>query len=104
MEDLIDKILICCMIVSILVLAVIGGLAVMDYNKPFNSYASVTGELVAVERDYFGATTFVVQQSNLQRMFFSVGRVPIDVDYSLIGQQVVIVYERDVACYIEKLD
>ena len=77
---------------------------VMDYNKPFNAYASVTGELVAVETDYFGATTFIVQQSNLQRMSFSVGRVPIDIDYGLIGQQVIIVYERDVACYIAKLE
>ena len=78
------------------------GLALLDYNKPFDSF-TVTGELVSVKVDYWGATRFVVQQSNLRQQSCTTGRVPINIDYSLIGQQVIIVYQRDGACYIQKL-
>ena len=78
------------------------GLVLLDYNKPFDSF-TVTGELVSVKVDYWGATRFVVQQSNLRQQSCTTGRVPINIDYSLIGQQVIIVYERNGACYIQKL-
>ncbi|MCL2642791.1 MAG: hypothetical protein FWD52_04690 [Candidatus Bathyarchaeota archaeon] len=91
--------------VVLIILGVCGGvyLCYRSYTHPFMGY-TVSGKLVTIDTDWFG-TSFTIQQTITDNWEYNVGRNSgVDIDYSMIGKNVILHYSPKGDSYIKLLE
>jgi len=80
----------------------IGSFCYVSYTHPFLPF-TVSGKLVTIDTDWYG-TSFTIQQTITANHEYNVGRYSgITVDYTMIGKDVILYYDRNGDSYIKLL-